>query len=60
MKSRTAWILLFCLCTASSVSAQVKSPQDVLGFRFGEDHKLADWSEERLLPLLCSSDSSQR
>src|SRR3989442_13765010 len=34
-------IALFC----SALSAQVKSPQDYLGFRVGEDYKLADWHE---------------
>src|SRR5262249_16278203 len=31
-------IVLFCI----GLSAQVKSPQDYLGFRFGEDYKLPD------------------
>jgi len=34
-------IVLFC----SGLSAQVKSPQDYLGFRVGEDYKLADWQQ---------------
>ena len=34
--------VLFC-CIAAS--AQVKSPQDYLGFRVGEDYKLADWQQ---------------
>src|SRR5437867_12517289 len=34
-------ILLFC----SALPAQVKSPQDYLGFRVGEDYKLADWQQ---------------
>src|SRR5262245_56827310 len=34
---------IFLLCVA--VSAQVKSPQDYLGFRVGEDYKLADWQQ---------------
>src|SRR5262249_33127462 len=46
MKARLfafAWgpILLCCL----AVFAQVKSPQDYLGFRVGEDYKLADWQQ---------------
>src|SRR6266487_6768109 len=34
---------IFLSCIA--VSAQVKSPQDYLGFRAGEDYKLADWQQ---------------
>jgi hypothetical protein len=34
-------VLLFCI----AVSAQVKSPQDFLGFRVGDDYKLADWQQ---------------
>lgn len=45
MKSKYAvmfWlIILFC----AESSAQVKSPQDYLGFRVGEDYKLADWQQ---------------
>ena len=36
-----ALILLCC----SALAAQVKSPQDYLGFRVGEDYKLADWQQ---------------
>jgi hypothetical protein len=32
---------LYCL----PLSAQVRSPQDYLGFRVGEDYKLADWQQ---------------
>src|SRR5262245_3884259 len=34
-------ILLSCI----AVSAQVKSPQEYLGFRVGDDYKLADWQQ---------------
>src|SRR5437867_10997805 len=30
---------------AITATAQVKSPQDYLGFRVGEDYKLADWQQ---------------
>ena len=42
------FVLLITLAILSSnlaVSAQVKSPQDYLGFRVGEDYKLADWQQ---------------
>jgi hypothetical protein len=44
-KSSTASILLLVLSGASGVSAQVKSPQEFLGFRVGDDRKLADWQQ---------------
>src|SRR5215471_10396944 len=34
-------VLLSCV----ALPAQVKSPQDYLGFRVGEDFKLADWQQ---------------
>ena len=34
-------IVLFCI----GLSAQIKSPQDYLGFRVGDDYKLADWQQ---------------
>ncbi|MBI4473902.1 MAG: hypothetical protein HY646_14640 [Acidobacteria bacterium] len=35
------WILLFCI----SAAAQIRAPQDALGFRVGDDYKLADWQQ---------------
>src|SRR5262245_63119445 len=46
MKARVfavAWVPIL-LCSIA-LSAQVKSPQDYLGFRVGEDYKLADWRQ---------------
>src|SRR5437762_28291 len=46
MKPRLASIvLLSMLMTALAVEAQVRSPQDFLGFRVGDDYKLADWQQ---------------
>jgi hypothetical protein len=36
-------IVLVILLNGLPAAAQVKSPQDYLGFRVGEDYKLADW-----------------
>src|SRR3989440_10834072 len=33
------------LCMAAATSAQTRSPQDYLGFRVGDDYKLADWQQ---------------
>jgi len=38
-------VLLVILMSAAALPAQVKSPQDYLGFRVGEDYKLADWQQ---------------
>jgi len=35
-------VVLSILLSSIAVSAQVKSPQDFLGFRVGDDYKLAD------------------
>src|SRR5262245_12701704 len=46
MKARFAgfaFVAIILSCIAAS--AQVKSPQDYLGFRVGEDYKLADWQQ---------------
>ena len=46
MKPRLASIvLLSMLMPALAVEAQVRSPQDFLGFRVGDDYKLADWQQ---------------
>ena len=46
MKARCAFLaLLTILLSSSALSAQVKSPQDLLGFRVGDDYKLADWQQ---------------
>src|SRR2546425_8294618 len=37
-------VVLSLLC-AVTLTAQVKSPQDYLGFRVGDDYKLADWQQ---------------
>ncbi len=37
--------LLAILLTSAALPAQIKSPQDYLGFRVGEDYKLADWQQ---------------
>ena len=34
-------IVLFC----TGLSAQIKSPQEYLGFRVGDDYRLADWQQ---------------
>src|SRR5215813_727473 len=33
------------LLSSAALPAQIKSPQDYLGFRVGEDYKLADWQQ---------------
>jgi hypothetical protein len=38
-----AFLVVF--LTAGVVSAQTKSPKDYLGFRVGDDYKLADWQQ---------------
>ena len=38
-------VVLSILLSSIAVSAQVKSPQDFLGFRVGDDYKLADWQQ---------------
>jgi hypothetical protein len=46
MKPRTSWIVvLVSLWAACNASAQVRSPQEVLGFAVGDDYKLADWQQ---------------
>jgi hypothetical protein len=40
-----AFALTGILLTSLALSAQVKSPQDYLGFRVGDDYKLADWQQ---------------
>src|SRR5215467_8576177 len=45
MKARFVGFALPVMLAASAVFAQVKSPQDYLGFRVGEDYKLADWQQ---------------
>src|SRR4030095_12634738 len=37
--------LLAILLFSAMLSAQVKSPKDYLGFRVGDDYKLADWQQ---------------
>jgi hypothetical protein len=37
--------LLLILLSRLALAAQVQSPQDYLGFRVGEDYKLADWQQ---------------
>jgi hypothetical protein len=46
MKARfVVFALAATFLSAFALSAQVKSPQDYLGFRVGEDYKLADWQQ---------------
>src|SRR3989442_14278002 len=46
MKARFVVLaLLLIALSCSGLSAQVKSPQDYLGFRVGDDYKLADWQQ---------------
>ncbi|HUR36114.1 MAG TPA: M14 metallopeptidase family protein [Vicinamibacterales bacterium] len=48
MKTRVTTLVLaplIVLLTMAPASAQVKAPADYLGFRVGEDYKLADWSQ---------------
>src|SRR5262245_48776453 len=46
MKTRfVGFALVAILLSCIAVPAQVKSPQDYLGFRVGEDYKLADWQQ---------------
>ena len=46
MKARfVAFALLLIVFFCIGVSAQIKSPQDYLGFRVGDDYKLADWQQ---------------
>ena len=46
MKPRVALVALVVIFLSGlSLAAQVKSPQDYLGFRVGEDYKLADWQQ---------------
>src|SRR5439155_22445711 len=46
MKARfVAFALLLIVFFCIGVSAQIKSPQDFLGFRVGDDYKLADWQQ---------------
>jgi len=48
MTRRAALCLALLLCAASAltaVAAEVPSPESVLGFRVGEDRKLADWTQ---------------
>src|SRR5712692_849107 len=46
MKARFAGLaLVTILLSCMALPAQVKSPQDYLGFRVGEDYKLADWQQ---------------
>ncbi|MBI4519197.1 MAG: hypothetical protein HY701_00045, partial [Gemmatimonadetes bacterium] len=46
MKARLGFaVLCSILLTTVAAPAQVRSPQDVLGFRVGDDYKLADWQQ---------------
>src|SRR5262247_160849 len=46
MRTRfAAFALIGILLSCMTLPAQVKSPQDYLGFRVGEDFKLADWQQ---------------
>src|SRR3989442_10506028 len=46
MKARFgSFALLSIVFSSIALSAQVKAPQDYLGFRVGEDYKLADWQQ---------------
>ena len=46
MKPRILLLALLSLfVSAVAAPAQVKSPQDYLGFRVGDDYKLADWQQ---------------
>jgi hypothetical protein len=46
MKARLAgFALMAILLSCISATAQVKSPQEYLGFRVGEDYRLADWQQ---------------
>jgi hypothetical protein len=46
MKPRVVLLaLVMILLSGLSLAAQVKSPQDYLGFRVGDDYKLADWQQ---------------
>ena len=46
MKPRVVLVaFVVILLSGLSLAAQVKSPQDYLGFRVGEDYKLADWQQ---------------
>ena len=46
MKLRTLLLaLVSLLVSVAAATAQVKSPQDYLGFRVGDDGKLADWQQ---------------
>jgi len=46
MKARfVAFALAATFLSGIALSAQVKSPQDYLGFRVGDDYKLADWQQ---------------
>ncbi len=42
---RVGFALLSIIIASIALPAQVKSPQDYLGFRVGEDYKLADWQQ---------------
>ena len=46
MRSRIVWtfVAVFTL-GAGSLAGQIKSPQESLGFRVGDDYKLADWQQ---------------
>ncbi|MGH8527285.1 MAG: M14 family zinc carboxypeptidase, partial [Gammaproteobacteria bacterium] len=46
MRARAAFLVIVATVLSSAASwAQVKSPQDLLGFRVGDDYKLADWQQ---------------
>ena len=45
MKSRTLLVGLVVLALGVSANAQIRSPQDHLGFRVGDDYKLASWEQ---------------
>src|SRR2546429_8253087 len=46
MKARFAgFAVLVILFSCLALAAEVKSPQDFLGFRVGDDYKLADWQQ---------------
>ena len=45
MKSRAFLVGLVVLALGVSANAQIRSPQDHLGFRVGDDYKLAGWEQ---------------
>src|SRR5437667_10947304 len=43
--ARVARWFLICALTLSAFAAQIPSPESHLGFRVGDDRKLADWEQ---------------